>query len=295
MIKTILSLSYPLVTPELFRLLRKHPDVEIIAITADKDNCGHYRDFFDTLQEEVADIPIVDSVDFDSADLYIGPSGQHLPADSDNLKCIFIDQTDDAVMGICEYNRKSIVRQATRVWQPALPTLLGAIALMPLAKNLMLNTPIVATMLLPVDRLRSRSAFSLHVAPNTTDAINVLKADVLSQLQKSFDSPIDVNCIESTVSSFACAVFNTGANISSAQALEIFKNVYSDHRHIYFPDRSISERMVIGTNKTVITLHNDSLGRLVVEIACDALYKAGAGNIVHILNLLFGLDERTGL
>lgn len=296
MIKTGISLSYPLITPELFRLLKKHPDIEICQIEGAKDNSTYHQELFETLQEEIKGIPIAlspEEMDFSELDLYIGPSNKLLPENRE-FKAIFTD-SGTGELGVCEFNRKALVRGATEVTLPDLPTILGALALMPLAKNLLLNSPISVTMLLPVDRLGSRSSFTVPNSGLTSDNLNILREKILTVLQNSFNSPVDISTICSTVSSFACAVFNTGVKISSEQARELFMDLYSDHRHIYFPEGTISERMVIGTNKTIISLRNDSLGKLVVNVACDGLYKGGAGNIVHILNLLFGLDERTGL
>lgn len=294
MIKTAISLDYPLITPELIRLLQKHPDVEILWIERSK-NTEYENDFFETLQDEVNEIPIIETAtdsDFEDVDLYIGKPKAYLP-EKENLKLIFTEPTD-AVTGVCEYNRKAMVRGASKVYSPDISTILCALALMPLAKNLMLNSSVSATLLLPVDRHASRSAFSLSAKGLNQESIQDLHDKILSELQTSFNSPIVGNIIESTVSSFACAIFTLDIKISADQALVLFKDFYSDHRHIYFPQKSISERMVLGTNKSVITLHNDSVGHLVVSVACDALFKGGAGNILHILNLLFGLDERTG-
>lgn len=296
MIKTGISLSYPFITPELFRLLLKHPDVEIKWIRGANDGSEYERDFFETLQDEIKDIPVVECLSedcFDEIDLYIGTNSVSVPEDKD-FKTIFTDG-DDFILGVCEYNRKAMVRGGRAVVLPGISVILGALALMPLAKNLLLNSTITATMLLPVDRLVSRSAFRIEPDSRIDGEMKLLGDKILTQLQTSFNSPIEVNTIGSTVSSFACAIFVIDIKFPANQAIELFKDFYSDHRHIFFPEHTVSERMVLGTNKTVITMHNDSTGRLVVNVGCDALFKGGAGNIVHVLNLLFGLDERTGL
>lgn len=296
MIKIGLHLEYPSITPELIHLLKKHPDVEIKWIESDKKRSEYEHDFFETLQSELSDIQQFswpEKPESDDIDLYIGPANGY-ESDREDIKCIYTDGTD-GTMGVCEYFRKNIVRGAKEVYLPSINSIMAALALMPLAKNLMLNFPIEAVLLLPADRVGSRSTFRIDPSLQDSDDFSETISLILTQLQASFNSPINASVVETTASSFACGIFNTNIKISATQALEFYKDFYSDHRHIYFPEKSITERMVIGTNKTAITMQNDSLGRLVVNIACDALYKGGAGNIVHILNLLFGLDERTGL
>ena len=51
---------------------------------------------------------------------------------------------------------------------------------------------------------------------------------------------------------------------------------------------------VEGTNKCLAYLEKAD-GRITVTAIMDALLKGGAGTAVHVMNLLFGLHELTGL
>lgn len=297
MIKTGIVLSEK-ISPTLFRLLVKHPDVEIVWI---KRGDGTYLEqfFFETLQGEIDDIPLLSSSEepnYTDIDLYIGPYndafGEYLK--NSEVKAVLTDGSNGDILGVCELNRKDMVRGGRTVCMPDVATLLGALALMPLAKNLMLNSVVNGCMLLPALRL-GHALFKIPSTAGDVGWLDSLRDGVLSQLQTSFNAPVEINTILSYSSSFACAVLTVDMKLAAGQARELYEAYYSDHRHVFIYDEDVTDRMVIGTNKTAIELHNDSHGRLVVTVAFDARYKASAGNIVHILNLLFGLDERTAL
>lgn len=300
MIKTGVHLSSH-TSPELIRLLINHPDVDLRWVGAQDMPAEGVAAVFDELQGEAGKIPVFE--DFTKIDLYIGRDFDGLDtylSSNPTSKAILLGAPNkpggypEAVAGICEYNRKPLVRGARLALQPDVPTLLGAIALMPLAKNLMLNSVIGGTMLLPNKAMRGTGEFRVPATTLSPLAFKTLREKVLQELQTSFDSPIEVAAIESRDSDFACAVLNLDVKIDLADVRKLYRDFYDDHRHIVFPTHPVNEAMVVGTNKTVIGLGKDGFGRLVVTVAFDARFKGGAGNIVHILNLLFGLEERTG-
>ena len=296
MIKTGLQLT-PGAGPELVRLLLGHPDVDLRWVNAPSMPADGVGSLFDALQGEAPAIP--SKPDFDAIDLYIGPDtaaldtflGQNVRAKAilTNLMMRPVGASD-GVVGVCEFNRKAMVRGARVALQPEVATLLGAMALMPLAKNLLLNSAITGTMLLP-----GRTGATVRVPAATLPPMEfkVLRENILQELQQSFSSPIEITSIE-TSDSFACAVLTVDIRMSLDQVRRLYTDFYADHRHIFFPTRAITRAMVADTNKTAISLGHDGLGRLLVTVGFDARYKAGAGNVVHTLNLLFGLDELTG-
>ncbi len=300
MIKTGINLS-PLISADLIRLLINHPDVDLRWVSGASMPAEGVSAVFDQLQGEVGEVPV--TADLSAIDLYIGNDFQGLEQFIDGsatAKAIVLGPQlrlpgyEGAVLGVCEFNRKALVRGARLAIQPDVPTLLGAIALMPLAKNLMLNSPICGTMLLPQSRMNGAGDFRLAAATMTPMTFRPLREQILGQLQTSFSSPVEITAIENRTSPFACAILTVDMKMGLDQACALYRDFYSDHRHIVFPTHAVNEAMVHGTNKTVIGLGQDGLGRLIVTVGFDSRYKGAAGNVVHLLNLLFGLDERTG-
>lgn len=300
MIKTGINLS-PLISADLIRLLVNHPDIDLKWVSGSSMPPGGVAAVFDQLQGEVAEIPV--QADYSAIDLYIGNDFQGLEkflGEHPSAKAIILGPQlrpfgyDTAVLGVCEFNRKALVRGARLALQPDIPTILGALALMPLAKHLMLNSTVSGVMMLPQRQLAGAGEYRVPAATLSPVTFKPLREQILEQLQTSFCAPIEITAIENRDSNFACAVITVDVKMGLDQARRMFTDFYSDHRHIVFPTHAVNEAMVHGTNKTVIGLGQDGVGRLIITVGFDVRYKGAAGNVVHLLNLLFGLDERTG-
>lgn len=297
MIKTGVNFS-GLIGPELIRLLINHPDIDLRWVSGASMPAEGISAVFDQLQGEIGKVPV--KPDFSSIDLYIGndfPELESYLASKESAKAVILGPLlkltgyEEGVLGVCEYNRKAMVRGGRLAIQPDMYTYLAAIALMPLAKHLMLNSTVYGTMLVSGNEsLRGIRVPAATLSPLT---FKKLRTEILQKLQTSFEAPIEVNSIEVPASDFACAIFTLDIKMNLSDVRKMYEDFYGDHRHIVFPTHPVSEVMVRGTNKTVIGLGNDGFGRLIVTVGIDSRFKE-AGNVVHMLNLLFGLDELTG-
>lgn len=152
MIKTsIIGGSTP-VAGELIRILINHPDVEIVQVQSD-DNIGcSIADVHTGLIGET-DLKISSSVDASKSDLVFVCDFSKVPdVDEDTcVICFFPPATDyDAyVYGLPEMNRKPMVRGAKRAVIPSAQAMLASLALLPLAKNIMLKGDIDIAISLP--------------------------------------------------------------------------------------------------------------------------------------------------
>jgi len=83
-------------------------------------------------------------------------------------------------------------------------------------------------------------------------------------------------------------------HISPEDALAAYNAVYDDHNFSYNIARPVGVKEVEGTEKCLIALRATPDG-IVAESVADARMRGGAGEAVHLMNLLFGLQEQTGL
>jgi N-acetyl-gamma-glutamyl-phosphate reductase len=74
----------------------------------------------------------------------------------------------------------------------------------------------------------------------------------------------------------------------------LYEEFYKGHPFTIFSQQAISLKQVTGTNKCLIQLEQQG-SQLVVHSAIDNLLKGASGQAVQNMNLLFGLDEQTGL
>jgi len=96
---------------------------------------------------------------------------------------------------------------------------------------------------------------------------------------------------------FARGIFVTSV-LSCALALEevhsLYKSTYADHPFTHVSDTMIDIKQVVNTNKCLI--HLEKIGeKLAVHSVTDNLLKGASGQAVQNMNLMFGLDETTGL
>lgn len=287
----------------LVRRLVKHPDVEIVWM----HNYGRTYKVSQLYPELVGefDLKYTDHPDLSAIDLLIGwpPNpGTKLP---DGLKSIFCTGYTNCAgcvdhpveIGVPEFNRKALVRGARSAYLPDEITYLGSLALMPLAKNLLLGGDICGSLLLAGgtdgNGAPCTSAWGCSLCDAST---HELREKILLPLQTSFNSrlrllPFDIR------GNVSIATFIIDTKMNLCDIMQLYHDFYDDHRHVtVLPENFLEVKacQVEGTNKSVIGLKIEE-GRLYVSVAFDTRMKLGAGNIIHIMNLLFGLDERTGL
>lgn len=90
---------------------------------------------------------------------------------------------------------------------------------------------------------------------------------------------------------------NLTAKATASELIEKYKEFYKDEYFVRVYESGLPEtNHVAGSNFIDIGLAADErLGRVVVVAALDNLIKGAAGQAIQNMNILFGLDEKTGL
>ena len=78
------------------------------------------------------------------------------------------------------------------------------------------------------------------------------------------------------------------------EAKEMYKAFYKDAKFTFVSDDFLHLKQVVNTNKCLIHLHKHN-GKLLVTSVIDNLLKGASGQAVQNMNLMFGLEETTGL
>ena len=74
----------------------------------------------------------------------------------------------------------------------------------------------------------------------------------------------------------------------------MYSNFYANHPFIHFVEKGLDLKQVVNTNKCLLQIEVHD-GNIYVQSAIDNLLKGASGQAVQNMNLLFGLDEKTGL
>jgi N-acetyl-gamma-glutamyl-phosphate reductase len=91
---------------------------------------------------------------------------------------------------------------------------------------------------------------------------------------------------------FISSIINCDWN--QQQLSELYNDFYKNHPFTIVSQREIFLKQVINTNKCVINLEKVGT-KLVIHSAIDNLLKGASGQAVQNLNLMFGLEEKSGL
>lgn len=213
------------------------------------------------------------------------------------------DGTHDFVYGLPELNRKRLVRGATRVANPGCFATAIQLALLPLAKNLLLNSDIHVTAITGSTGAGVKPSATSHFSWRN-DNVSIYKpfrhqhlAEIrqsLSSLQSSFKADINFIPVRGCFSRGIMAILYTDCPLELEQARKLYEDYYDDHSFTFVTDKAPDLKDVVNTNKCI--LHLDKVdGKLLITSVIDNLVKGASGQAVHNMNLIFGLQERVGL
>ena len=302
---------------ELLRLLINHPDVEIIWVhnpSAAGRNVGeiHHGLTGETSLSFTSDIDL-DSIDVACCCLPKGKSAELLSDITLPEKLRFIDLSSDFrtscgdesdfVYGLSELNRKPMVRGALHVATPGSVAMAVELALLPLAKNLLLNSPIHITAITGTTdtetapesvidfeyRHDNVSLSRAFVHPQLDEITNTLRS-----LQASFSAPINLLSFGGSFPRGTLVAAYMTTPVAIEQLTKLYEEYYDDHNFTFIVNHPVDIKDVTNTNKCLIRLEKID-DRLLITAAIDNLLKGASGNAVHCMNLLFGLHERVGL
>lgn len=299
---------------ELIRILLNHPDVELIWVNSSSNAGNPISSVHQGLIGET-DLIFTSSTPFNEVDVifFCTPHGESkkfieshdIPED---LKIVDLSQDfrlegdHDFIYGLPEINRKYIIR-GKRVANPGCFATAIQLALLPLAKNLLLNSDINITAI--------TGSTGAGVKPNATshfswrnDNISVYKPfkhqhlaeikQTLKSLQNSFNSEINLIPMRGCFSRGIFVAAYLDCPIALDEIKKLYEDYYDDHRFTFISDKMPDLKDVVNTNKCIIHLEKEGNKLLIISVI-DNLLKGASGQAVHNMNLLFGLHERVGL
>lgn len=301
---------------ELLRLLINHPDVDIKWVNSSSNAGNLVTDVHQGLIGEI-DLRFTDETPMDEIDVLFccTPHGQtktfleshEVP---DDVRIIDLstdyrieDGTHDFVYGLPELNRKRIVRGAKHIANPGCFATAIQLALLPLAKNLLLNSTIHVTAITGSTGAGVKPSATSHFSwrnnnvsiykPFTHQHLAEIRQS-LTQLQSSFNKPIEFIPMRGPFARGIMAVIYLDCPVDLDVVKKLYEDFYDDHNFTFITDKAPDLKDVVNTNKCIIHLEKID-GKLLITSVIDNLVKGASGQAVHNMNLLFGLHERAGL
>jgi len=203
--------------------------------------------------------------------------------------------------GLSEMQRRVLVHDTSLVTVPGNAAAASLIALMPMARNLLLNSPVSLQVAMgeaafvPGSDLPRRMADGMTIEQWADEQRQeVLLA--LGQCQSSFSQPVEMTITPLDERRILTVEARFKCGVDGDMVRQLYEQYYEDHNFVFMVDRPILAADVENTAKCLIRLDRDEhSGVLTVHAVMDALLKGSAGMAVHVMNLMFGLHERVGL
>ncbi len=302
---------------EAVRILLNHPEVEL-AFVQSASNAGN--PLSDVHTDLLGDTAMRFTAEADDADVLIicaghGDARKWLEANEVPTVTKIVDLSQDFrlaatsklggrqfVYGLPEMNREKI-RTAGSIANPGCFATCLQLGMLPLAANGLLASDIHISATTGSTGAGQKPTASTHFSWRANNLSTYKEFDhqhlgeigesILS-LQPSYNGEILFLPYRGAFPRGIFASIYTDSDLTTEQAVELYKEYYRDAAFTFVSDRPIDLKQVVNTNKCIVQVakHGD---KLLVTSIIDNLLKGASGQAVQNMNLMLGLDEKAGL
>ncbi|MDD3321570.1 MAG: N-acetyl-gamma-glutamyl-phosphate reductase [Paludibacter sp.] len=300
---------------ELLRILINHPNVEIVFVNSSSNAGNSITDVHSGLIGET-DLVFTSELPFEKVDaLFLcsahGDSKKFVDSNEipSNIKIIDLStdyraksSNHDFVYGLPELNRDEI-KEANRVANPGCFATAIQLALIPLASAGLLSDEIHVNAITGSTGAGVKPSATSHFSWRNNN-ISIYKpfghqhleeiGQSLRQLQPDFNKAINFIPVRGNFARGIYVTAYTNCTLNLDEAKNLYNDFYKDAVFTFVVDKNPDMKQIVNTNKGLVYLekHGDKL--LIISMI-DNLLKGASGQAVQNMNLMFGLDEKTGL
>ena len=319
---------------ELLRILLLHPNAEIVLVTANEQAGKAVSDVHRNLlgmtdlrfTRAPEDLSTLDDIDLA---FFALPHGQALDLVPDlpkdvkaiDLSCDFriddaeifkkyykLDHTaadlqSEFVYGLTETNREAI-KSAKYIANPGCFATATLLALAPIIKSGLISGKVIVDAKTGSSGSGAKAAANTH-HPRRMNSFYAYKPfahqhvpEIEQHLREIGDFDNDfvfmTHSLPVSRGIFASCYLETSVNMTNQDIENLYRHFYEDSFFIRLVEGSPDINWVKNTNFCDIAAHSNGK-QVVVFSAIDNLVKGAAGQAVQNMNLMFGLDEKTGL
>jgi len=316
---------------ELIRLLLNHPEVEIVFANSESNAGNKVYDVHEGLIGET-ELEFSSEMPFDQVDVVYfcfghGKSEAFLKEHSipENVKIIDLAQdfrikgNHDYVYGLPEIHREEIAK-CQHLANPGCFATCIQEGLLPLAKAGLLTNDISVNAITGSTGAGQKPGATTHFSWRNNNfstyklfnhqhlheicqTLNELRPNgtprVVDTLNEGFDADgITVDFIPYR-GDFARGIFCTSVirlynAVEPSEIVALYKDFFKDAAFTHYSDKALDLKQVVNTNKALV--HVDVFGKkIVVTSMIDNLLKGAVGQAVQNMNIMFGIDEKSGL
>lgn len=303
---------------EVLRLLLLHPDVTVSFVQSDSQN-GKYIHEIHHDCFGLCDLKFTQDSDIDVDVLFIckghGESKKFMQDHAIKKSVKIIDLSQDFrlqqnkhfndrefIYGLPELNKEKI-KNSDSIANPGCFATAIQLALLPLAMNNLLNSEIHINATTGSTGAGQSLSESTHFSwrNNNQSAYKEFghqhEKEIIESLN-NFDLPFNNNLSfipqrgAFTRGIFALSYIDTES--TAEEITSLYLNFYKDQPFVHLTPFQVDVKQVVNTNNCFINIQKIK-NKLLITSAIDNLLKGAAGQAVQNMNLMFGLNEKTGL
>lgn len=302
---------------ELLRLLINHPEVEIVFVNSSSNAGNKITDVHAGLYGET-DLEFTDQMPFEQIDVLFlcmghGDSQKFMETHEAKLPSSLkiIDLANDFrlkaegnkfIYGLPELNREEI-KKSQYVANPGCFATCIQLALLPLAKNGLLKGEVHVNAITGSTGAGVKPGATSHFSWRNNN-ISIYKPfkhqhlpeikQSLAQLQSGYDGVINFIPVRGDFPRGIFASIYLDCELEVADVIRMYEEFYAGQAFTFVANKTIDLKQVVNTNKGIVQVEKYG-NKLLVTSIIDNLLKGASGQAVHNMNLMFGLNEKTGL
>ncbi len=299
---------------ELIRILLNHPEAELVAVqsrshagkelyVAHSDLEGDIKLTFTENLPEGLDVVFLCSGHGKSKQVLedgLVPEGAKVIDLSNDFR--IEDASHDFIYGLPEIN-KAEIKKAQNIANPGCFATAIELSLLPLAKAGLLNQDVHISAITGSTGAGQNPSSTTHFSWRNNNA-SVYKAfthqhlaeikQSLKQLQPNFDKDVNFIPMRGTFTRGILAACYLKLDASEEEVKALYTEFYKNEPFVHITDTNPDVKRVANTNKALLYIQKEGEQMLIIGVI-DNLVKGASGQAVQSMNLMFGLDEITGL
>ena len=299
---------------ELLRLLRQHPETEVVFVQSRSQaelelTCIHADLVGDYNLRFVKEMPSIPDVLFicsghGRSRAFIEKN--KLPSDARiiDLSSDYRHESnaEDFIYGLPEFNRDQI-RSSTKIANPGCFATAIQLALIPLAHKKEINETLHIHALTGSTGAGQKPTETTHFSwrngnvsiykPFTHQHLVEIK-ESLKKIQPSFNSSVNFLPVRGAFARGIFASLYMNSDLRIDEIRNIYQEYYSDHPFVHITVQDLDLKQVLNTNKCLLNIQKIDQKVLILS-AIDNLIKGASGQAIQNMNIMFGLEETTGL
>lgn len=300
---------------ELLRILLYHPEVEVVFVHSSSNAGNKVTSVHVDLQGDT-EMEFTSSLPFANVDVIFlcmghGKSKEFVEQNNlpEHLKIIDLShdfrlkrEENEFIYGLPELNR-DVIKTASKVANPGCFATGIQLAFLPLAANHKLIGELHVQAITGSTGAGQKPTETSHFSwrSNNLSAYKIFQhqhegeiMQSIKQAQPDYSGQLNFVPIRGNHTRGILVSAYTKFDGSLVEAVKIYRDFYESHPFVIVSDENPALKQIINTNKVVVFL-DKHLDKLVIITISDNLIKGASGQAVQNMNLMFGLNEKTGL